>query len=116
MVMHPHIKYNWPIWKDKKGYGLDMLRREEAEEAESEEKIRLKQYVSFVRRGDIIIMEFIIYTVRGNIHAITLLLYIRTLKLTRALFQAVNVVMVLSDITLAFFYILQEIFCCSTLQ
>jgi hypothetical protein len=21
MVMHPHTKYNWSIWKDKKGYG-----------------------------------------------------------------------------------------------
>jgi hypothetical protein len=41
MVMHPHTKYNWPIWKDKKRYGPDKLRWEEAEE-----KIRLKQYVS----------------------------------------------------------------------
>ena len=23
MVMHPHTKYNWPISKDKKCYGLD---------------------------------------------------------------------------------------------
>ena len=40
MVMHPHTKYNWPIWKDQKSYGPDKIRWEEAEEAE--EKIRLK--------------------------------------------------------------------------
>jgi hypothetical protein len=49
MVMHPHTKYIWPIWKDKKSYGPDKLHWEEAEgeaeEAEAEEKIRLKQYV-----------------------------------------------------------------------
>ena len=49
MVMHPHIKYHWPIWKDKKSYGPDKLRWEEAEEAE--EKIRLKQYVSLRLKG-----------------------------------------------------------------
>jgi hypothetical protein len=26
MVMHPHTKYNWPIWKDKKSYSPDKLR------------------------------------------------------------------------------------------
>jgi hypothetical protein len=46
MVMHPHTKYNWPIWKTKK---LWWLRWEEAEEAE--EKIRLKQYVSLPSKG-----------------------------------------------------------------
>jgi hypothetical protein len=56
MVMHPHTKYNWPIWKDKKSYGPDKLRweqavEEEEEEAEAEEKIRLKQYVSFRSKG-----------------------------------------------------------------
>jgi hypothetical protein len=61
MVMHPHTKYYWPISKDKKSYGLDKLRweeSEEAEEAEAEEKIRLKQYVSLRSKGrhkDIII-------------------------------------------------------------
>ena len=46
MVMHPHTKYNWPIWKDKKSYGPDKLRWEEAvEEEEAKEKIRLKQYI-----------------------------------------------------------------------
>jgi hypothetical protein len=49
MLMHPHTKYNWPIWKDKKSYGPDKLRWEEAEEAE--EKIRLKQYVSLRSKG-----------------------------------------------------------------
>jgi hypothetical protein len=49
MVMHPHTKYHWPIWKDKKSYGPDKLRWEEAEE--EEEKIRLKQYVSLRLKG-----------------------------------------------------------------
>ena len=95
MVMHPHTKYNWPIWKDKnvmaqtrkyylknnyltlrskvivvrdtppyghvptyeisltylerhKSYGPDKLRWEEAE---AEEKIRLKQCVSLHSKG-----------------------------------------------------------------
>jgi hypothetical protein len=34
-----------------KSYGPDKLRREEAEEAEAEEKIRLKQYVSLRSKG-----------------------------------------------------------------
>ena len=53
MVMHPHAKYNWPIWKEKNSYGPDKLRREEAEEEEEEEeeKIRLKQYVSLHSKG-----------------------------------------------------------------
>jgi hypothetical protein len=50
VVMHPHTKYNWPIWKDK-SYGPDKLRWEEAEEVEAEEKIRLKQYVSLRSKG-----------------------------------------------------------------
>ena len=41
MVMHPHTKYHWPIWKDKKSYGSDKLRWEEAE-AEEEEKNQTK--------------------------------------------------------------------------
>jgi hypothetical protein len=36
MAMHPHTNYNWPIWKDKKSYGPDKFRWEEAEEAEAE--------------------------------------------------------------------------------
>ena len=44
------FKYYWPIWKDKKNYGSDKLRWEEAEE-EEEEKIRLKQYVSLHSKG-----------------------------------------------------------------
>jgi hypothetical protein len=48
MVMHPHFKCNWPIWKDKKV----MVRTSFAEEAEEvEEKIRLKQYVSLRSKG-----------------------------------------------------------------
>jgi hypothetical protein len=49
MVMHPHTKYHCTIWKDKKSYGPDKLRWEEAEEVE--EKIRLKQYVSLRSKG-----------------------------------------------------------------
>jgi hypothetical protein len=35
----------------QKGYIPDKLRREEAEEAEAEEKLRLKQYVSLRSKG-----------------------------------------------------------------
>ena len=51
MVMQPHTKYHWPNWKDKTSYGPDKLRWEEAEAEEEEEKIRLKQYVSFRSKG-----------------------------------------------------------------
>jgi hypothetical protein len=49
----PHTKYHWPISKDKKSYGPDKFRWEEAEEEEeeAEEKIRLKQYVSLRSKG-----------------------------------------------------------------
>jgi hypothetical protein len=34
MVMHPHTKYNWPIWKDKKLWsGQALLRRRRRPEA-----------------------------------------------------------------------------------
>ena len=49
MVMHPHTQYNWPLEREK-SYGPDKLRWEEAE-AEEEEKIRLKQYVSLRSKG-----------------------------------------------------------------
>jgi hypothetical protein len=45
MVMHPHTKYHWPIWKDKKV----MVRTSFAEKKKKrkkKKKIRLKQYVS----------------------------------------------------------------------
>ena len=45
MVMHPHTKYNWPIWKDKKV----MVRTSFAEK--KQKKIRLKQYVSLRSKG-----------------------------------------------------------------
>jgi hypothetical protein len=51
MLMHPHIKYHWPISKDKQV----MVRTSFAEKQKRKKKIRLKQYISpFVRRGDII--------------------------------------------------------------
>jgi hypothetical protein len=37
----------------QKSYGLDKLCWEEAEEAEAEEKIRLKQYVSLRSKGSL---------------------------------------------------------------
>ena len=46
MVMHPHTKYN--DLERQKNYGPDKLRWEEAE---AEEKIRLKQYVSLHSKG-----------------------------------------------------------------
>ena len=49
MVMHPHTKYNWPIWKDKKSYGPDKLRR-----SGSGRKNQTKTMSPFFRRGDII--------------------------------------------------------------
>ena len=55
MVMHPHMKYNWPIWKEKQV----MVRTSFAEKKQKKrrrkrkkKKSRLKQYVSL--RGDII--------------------------------------------------------------
>ena len=54
MVMHPHTKYNWPIWKDKKV----MVRTSFAEKKQKKQKqkkrkkkIRLKQYVSLRLKG-----------------------------------------------------------------
>jgi hypothetical protein len=46
VVMHPHTKYN--DLERQKNYGPDKLRWEEAE---AEEKIRLKQYVSLHSKG-----------------------------------------------------------------
>ena len=43
MVMHPHTKYNWSIWKDKKSYGPDKLRCQRRRRSGSGRKIRLKQ-------------------------------------------------------------------------
>jgi hypothetical protein len=49
MVMQPHTKYNWPIWKDKK----DMVRTSFVEKKQKKwkKKIRLKQYVSLRSKG-----------------------------------------------------------------
>jgi hypothetical protein len=49
MVMHPHIKYHWPMWKDKKV----MVRTSFAEKKQKKwkKKIRLKQYVSLRSKG-----------------------------------------------------------------
>jgi hypothetical protein len=48
MVMHPHTKYNWPIWKNKQVMVLTSF-------AEKKQKKRKKKTMSpFVRRGDII--------------------------------------------------------------
>ena len=49
MVMHPHTKYNLPIWKDKKV----MVRTSFAEKKQKKwkKKIRLKQYDSLRSKG-----------------------------------------------------------------
>jgi hypothetical protein len=54
MVMHPHTKYNWPIWKDKKCYGPTSF-------AEKKQKKKINMS-PFVRKGDIIT----IHTVAGH--------------------------------------------------
>jgi len=46
MVMHPHTKYNWPIWKDKK-----VMVWTSFAEKKRKKKIRLKQYVSLRSKG-----------------------------------------------------------------
>jgi hypothetical protein len=58
MVMHPHTKYHWPIWKDKKV----MVRTSFAEKKRKKKRKRPKKKKSywnnmspFVRKGDIII-------------------------------------------------------------
>ena len=47
----PTYQISLTYLKRQKSYGLDKLRWEEAEEAEAEEKIRLKQYVSLRSKG-----------------------------------------------------------------
>jgi len=48
----PTYQYHWPISKDKTSSGPDKLCWEAAEEeAEAEENIRLKQYVSLRSKG-----------------------------------------------------------------
>jgi hypothetical protein len=50
MVMHPHTKYNWHIWKDKKV----MVRTSFVEKKPKKWKkksIRLKQYISLRSKG-----------------------------------------------------------------
>jgi hypothetical protein len=48
----------------QKSYGPDKLRREEAEEVEAKEKIRLKQYVSL--QNNFIKIDFKIITFEGH--------------------------------------------------
>ena len=47
----PTYQISLIYFERQKSYGLDKLRREEAEEAEAEEKIKLKQYVSLRSKG-----------------------------------------------------------------
>ena len=47
MVMHPHTKYNWPIWKDKK-----VMVRTSFAEKKLKKKITLKQYMYVSPGGD----------------------------------------------------------------
>jgi hypothetical protein len=48
MVMHPHTKYNWPIWKDKKVMVRTSFteKKQKKQKRKRKKKIRLKQYVS----------------------------------------------------------------------
>jgi hypothetical protein len=46
MVMYPHTKYNWPIWKDKKVMVWTSFAGKKRKK-----KIRLKQYVSLRSKG-----------------------------------------------------------------
>jgi hypothetical protein len=49
MVMHPHTKYNWPIWKDKK-----VMVQTSFAEKKQKNKSDLNNMSPFIRRGDII--------------------------------------------------------------
>jgi hypothetical protein len=57
MVMHPHTKYNWPIWKDKKVMVRTSFpekkqkKRKWNRKQKRKKKIRLKQYVSLCSKG-----------------------------------------------------------------
>ena len=48
MVMHPHTKYNWPIWKDKKVMVQTSFTEKKRKR---KKKIRLKQYISLRSKG-----------------------------------------------------------------
>ena len=57
IVMHPHTKYNWPIWKDKKVMvrtsfaEKNQKKRKRKWKQKQKKKIRLKQYVSLRSKG-----------------------------------------------------------------
>ena len=50
IVMHPHAKYNWPIWKDK-NVMVQTSFAEKKQKKKRKKKIRLKQYVSLHSKG-----------------------------------------------------------------
>ena len=68
MVMHPHIKYHWPIWKDKRV----MVRTSFTEKKQKKRKKKSdKNNMSpFVRRGDIISTDCT-GSYKSNYHTIT---------------------------------------------
>jgi len=49
MVMHPHTKYNLPIWKDSKVMVCTSFA--EKKQKKRKKKIRIKQYVSLRSKG-----------------------------------------------------------------
>jgi hypothetical protein len=56
MVMHPHTKYNWPIWKEKKvmvwtSFPEKKQKKQKRKRKRKKKKIRLKQYVSLRSKG-----------------------------------------------------------------
>jgi hypothetical protein len=51
MVMHPHTKYNWPIWKDKKVMVRTSFAKKKQKRKKKRKKKSDKQYVSLHSKG-----------------------------------------------------------------
>ena len=51
VVMHPHTKYHWSIWKDKKVMVRTSFAEKRQKKKKRKQKIRLKQYVSLRSKG-----------------------------------------------------------------
>jgi hypothetical protein len=63
MVMHPHTKYNWPIWKAKQVMvrtSFAEKKRKQKQKWKRKIKSDLNNMSPFVRRGDIISDNFIL--------------------------------------------------------
>ena len=53
MVMHPHTKYNWPIWKDKKVMVRTSFAEKKQKKRKQNKKLDWNDMFPFVRREDI---------------------------------------------------------------